>query len=455
MNRYERRRKAIDEAIREQITEYKSIYAHADKEDRDPTDEERLDVESHLKAIETLKAERSEVEANIKTIEHVEEIGKSLGPVIPTEGEAGGVRFEENVQVGAHRPTQHLIKSLGEQFTESKGYKDGVARLKEGGLGQNWKSGMIEAQFKAGTLTEAATLGAGLIPVPQVIPGVVSTLFQRLTVEDLLMQGQATTNSIRYIVEGTATSGATGVAEGGVKPASALGLSTKDEPVKKIATSLVVTDEMLEDVDQVQSYINGRLTLFVQNQTETSLLSGAGTNDLVGLLNGARGINSLGVSGTDNGGDTLFKAINGIRGSAFLEPDAILISPSSWQKIRLLRDAAGGTAGQYMGGGPFQIGPYGGPQGPAGVSNQVQGPNDYLWNKPVFVTSALSAGSALVITRAGAQVYSRGGLNVEASNAGYVGGADLFTQNLVAIRAERRLALCVYRPAAFALVTGI
>ena len=89
------------------------------------------------------------------------------------------------------------------------------------------------------------------------------------------------------------------------------------------------------------------------------------------------------------------------------------------------------------------------------MSNQVQGPNDYIWNKPVFVTSALSAGSALVITRAAAQVFSRGGLSVEASNAGYVGGADLFTQNLVAIRAERRLALAVYRPAAFVLVTGV
>ena len=279
MNRFERRQRAIDEAIREQITEYKSIYKRADNEDRDPTDEERLDIESHLKAIETLKSERDEVEANIKTLGHVDDIGKKLGPPIDTNE---GVQFEQGVQVGPHRPTQHLIKSLGEQFTESTGYK-GVKEKLAGGWSQ-FSTGAVDLQFKAGTLTEAATLGAGLIPVPQVIPGVVTTLFQRLTVEDLLMQGQATTNSIRYIVEGTATSGAVGVAEGASKPASSLGLSTKDEPVKKIATSLVVTDEMLEDVDQVQSYINGRLTLFVQNQTETSLLNGAGTNDLVGLL---------------------------------------------------------------------------------------------------------------------------------------------------------------------------
>jgi hypothetical protein len=49
--------------------------------------------------------------------------------------------------------------------------------------------------------------------VPQVIPGVVEKLFQSLTFADLLLSGQASTNSLRYVVEGTATSGAAGVAE--------------------------------------------------------------------------------------------------------------------------------------------------------------------------------------------------------------------------------------------------
>ena len=43
-----------------------------------------------------------------------------------------------------------------------------------------------------------------------------------------------------------------------------------------------------------------------------------------------------------------------MRGSAFVEPDWIVMNPSDWQDIRLLTD----TAGQFFGGGPFQ-GPYG------------------------------------------------------------------------------------------------
>ena len=59
------------------------------------------------------------------------------------------------------------------------------------------------------------------------------------------------------MVEGTATSGAAGVAEGAAKPESTLALSTVDEPVNKIATALTVSDEMIEDASQVSSTSTG------------------------------------------------------------------------------------------------------------------------------------------------------------------------------------------------------
>jgi hypothetical protein len=48
-------------------------------------------------------------------------------------------------------------------------------------------------------------------------------------------------------------------------------------------------------------------------------------------------------------------------------------------------------------------------------------------------------------------VFANGGLRVEASNS----HQDFFIKNLVAIRAEERLALAVYRPAAFGTATGL
>jgi HK97 family phage major capsid protein len=141
----------------------------------------------------------------------------------------------------------------GEAFVKSEGYRkiaDPATR------GQRWSTGAVPLpnwSTKAGTVLESGQ-GAGLVPVPQVLPGVVETLFQPIEVTDLFATVQATSSSVRYAVEGTATSGAAGVAEGAAKPASDIALSTVDEPVKKIATSITVSDELLEDAASAQAF---------------------------------------------------------------------------------------------------------------------------------------------------------------------------------------------------------
>jgi HK97 family phage major capsid protein len=68
------------------------------------------------------------------------------------------------------------------------------------------------------------------------------------------------------------------------------------------------------------------------------------------------------------------------------------------------------------------------------------------------VTTAISAGTALVgAFQIGAQIFRRQGISVDMTNS----NEDDFRKNLVAIRAEERLALAVYRPLAFCTVTGI
>ena len=198
------------------------------------------------------------------------------------------------------------------------------------------------------------------------------TLFQPLTFADLILSGQASGNTLRYVVEGTATSGAAGVAEGGNKPESTLALATRDEPIKKIATLLPISEEMLEDAPAVQSYINGRLSLFVRIEEERQLFRGtSGGNEVQGILASRSVPVYAGGTAAGNKAVQLFKAMNGLRGSAFVEPEWIVMHPTDWQDIRLLKD----TAGQYFGGGPF-FGPYGGPQGPASASGQISGAQD-------------------------------------------------------------------------------
>ena len=89
--------------------------------------------------------------------------------------------------------------------------------------------------------------------------GVVSKLFEPLGVTDVFGQSQTTASQIRYGVEGTATSGATGVAEGAAKPESTIAMSETTEAIRKFATMLPVSDELLEDAPSIQSYLNDRL----------------------------------------------------------------------------------------------------------------------------------------------------------------------------------------------------
>jgi hypothetical protein len=133
----------------------------------------------------------------------------------------------------------------GARFVGSQGFK-AISRADL--RGQTWSSGPIEVGNPSfsmkGTLLEGAGApgsgsGGGLVPVPQLVPGYVQQLTRPMYLEGLLAADTATTNTVRYITQGTATSGAAGVAEAGTKPESTLGYATIDEPVKKVATSLV------------------------------------------------------------------------------------------------------------------------------------------------------------------------------------------------------------------------
>lgn len=73
-----------------------------------------------------------------------------------------------------------------------------------------------------------------------------------------------------------------------------------------------------------------------------------------------------------------------------------------------------------------------------------------LWGLLVAATPAIAAKLVLVCAFATqAQFFRKGGVRVEASNS----HQDFFIKNLVAIRAEERGALAVYRPGAFGKVT--
>jgi HK97 family phage major capsid protein len=402
-------------SAQELVSEYQAIYDRADAENRDLTQAERDRVAALVEAAGAQKA----IEDGIR--------------------ELGGPPASSDFTGGA---------GPGDVFVQSKGYK----MIKAADMRpQQWSSGPIEVMGPPGLQAKGTLLesgaggpGGGLVP-PYYQPGVVSKLFEPLGVADVFGQSQTTGSQVRYVVEGTATSGAAGVAEAGLKPESTLAYSETTEPVKKIATLLPTSDEMMEDAPALRGYLNERLTLFIRIEEERQLLRGAGTNELVGVFNrtGAQQINQYTRLSTDDNTVALLKVLVNTRGSSNLTPDTIILHPNNWLTTRLLRDGTGGTAGAYLGGGPFGQ-PYGGPS--AGVFF------DALWNTRVVLSSVVGAGTALVGNFGqGAHIWRRGGVSVEASNS----HQDFFARDLVALRSESRLALGIYRPSALTEVRGL
>ena len=218
-----------------------------------------------------------------------------------------------------------------------------------------------------------------------------------------------------------------------------------NEPVKKIATVLPVADEFFEDVAGMRSYIDARLSSFVLDAEDGQLLTGAGAGNnvqgittRVGVQTGtSAALKTASGATTPSEADAIYAAITAIRVNAFCEPDGAVFHPTNWMEVRLTKD----TALQYLGGGPF-TGAYG--NGPVPLAESI-------WGLRVVVTSRMTLHTGLIGDFSQAMIFQRSPLTVEASNS----HASFFVENLVAIRAEERLALAVFRPAAFHLITAL
>ncbi|CAB4177373.1 major_cap_HK97, phage major capsid protein, HK97 family [uncultured Caudovirales phage] len=327
----------------------------------------------------------------------------------------------------ADEPTRAAERrSLGQQFVQSeigKFFKDGRHRT----AGQ-FSSPSVE--LFAATLTTDTASGGDLI-TPDYRPGILPLLFKRLTVRDLLAPGSTASNVIKYMKETTFTNAAATVAEGAARAESTLVFDLVSDDVKEIGHWLPVTGEMVEDVPQIQSYIDARLNLGVELTEEDQLLNGDGTGtSLTGLMNRS-GLTSAQARSSDTNIDAIYKCMMNIFNASFVMPEGHIINPANWQTIQLSKD----SQGQYLGSGPW-----------APAQSQV------LWGLPVAVTPSIVANTSLTgAFRSCAQIFDKGGIRVEATNS----HADFFVKRLIAIMANRRLALAVYRPAAFAKTTGL
>lgn len=325
-------------------------------------------------------------------------------------------------------------KSIGQTVVESDGIKEFVGRMKAADGNAGYMRGLsysvpMKSLFvgEEKTTITSATVGSSTpgILVPQRVPGIVKPGIRRVRVRDLIPRFPTTSNAIEFVKENVFTNAASPVAETISKPESALTFTIDYENVRTVAHWIPAAKQVLDDFAGLQAYINQRLIEGLKDEEDNQILTGDGAGaHLAGMiLNSGTYDTGRNVAG-DTYIDKLNHAISQIE-DANLEATGIVLSATDWRKIQLIKeDSAAANTGKYLLGGP--------------VGNATP----TLWGLPVATTTAMPTGKFFVgAFERYTALWDRMDARVDVSTE----HAEFFIRNMVAIRAEERLALTIYR----------
>lgn len=329
------------------------------------------------------------------------------------------LEMERKLSMGINGDAQKQ-DTAGEMLVKSDSFK----AMQEG------RSKFARVEVKT-AIVNATGQNQPLVP-SQRVAGIINNPNRVLTIRDLLPVGRTTSNLVEYTKENVFTNNAgpqysSPDYENVTKPESGITFTLASAAVATLAHFIPVSRQVLDDSAQLESYVNGRLMYGLKLEEEDQLLNGNGTSGNLGgiLKSGNFTAYTRAVTG-DTKLDTIRRALTQAQLSEFTA-DAIVLNPADWETIELQKS----SYGEYI---------FGGDMGPI----DALGPR--IWGKRVVATNSIAAGTFLVGSfMMGAQIWDRQDAAVQIS---YEDG-DNFKKNMATILAEERLALTVYRPAAF------
>ncbi len=316
------------------------------------------------------------------------------------------------------------LPSLGQAVIESEAFKSLAGTSTQRGQ-VRIESDRVALETK--NITTATGSGGALL-APDFRPDVVALPYRRLAIRDLVAPGETAANAVTYPVMASRTNNAAMVAEGNLKPQSDLGFNLVTAPTRTLAHFFVGSRQMLDDAPALRSLIDTEARYGLRLQEDAQMLYGDGQGqDLLGIMPQAQAFTPPWKSAGDTAIDVLIQAIAQVEAADY-ECDGLVLNMVDWLQMTAIKDGQG----RYLSAGPF---------GPAESRR--------LWDLPVAGTNQMPRGSFLVGGfKTGAQIFDRMAIEVMISTE----HADFFVRNLIALRAEERLAFTVQRPGAF--VTG-
>jgi HK97 family phage major capsid protein len=269
-------------------------------------------------------------------------------------------------------------------------------------------------------MTQANSFESTIVVPVQYQPGIVYDPDRTEHIRDFISQGTTNSNMVSFIQEYANTwTNADVTTEGSELKQGDVDLKRVDAAVIKLSVYGILSEEMMEDVDGLTSYLMARLPSKLRNEEDDQILN----HGTYGILTKATAYSDALADADISYYDILADAIRQIRDDEY-QATAILLHPQDYTNLILTKD----DNGQY-------VTPY------AFMNGRIT-----VVGVPVYQTTAMTAGTFLVGDfKLGAQVFDRRQISIEFTNT----NEDNFVKDMVTVRCTERIAICVYRAKCF------
>ena len=382
--------------------------------------------------VEKLNNTFAEKMSNVPTKGDVEALKSDLESLKGLEAKSQDIekaiaKFEGRLEAMSEKAVEPKIERLSLGKALAKTYTDNIEAIKS----TIEKGGKMNLEVKDTTITADYTGDYALTDFDSVVD---RTVRKRYGILENVNSGSTDSKFVTYVQQ-TADTNGTWTAEAIAKSEGQPTWSEISEEVKKIATYVKVSKEMLEDLSFIRSEINNDLMTGLRESIEQALLSGAGGTSIKGLLDASMGLptyNGFDDEVRDANISDLVRVVKAQIEASNFSPTHVVLNPEDIAKLQLTKD----SGGQYT---------Y-----PMFLPNQMGDGEMVIAGMRVISSTYMTAGNYLVGDMSKVNVKFRNNMTLEVGL-----DANDFTRNMVTILAEARLVSYVKNNEKYAFVYGV
>ncbi len=312
------------------------------------------------------------------------------------------------------------ILSPGQQFIGSEAFKSAQGNKFASHFSVNLK-GLSPSEEKTAATLAAASHGDAVIQ--QRVPGFTFEPDVKMRVRNVFPTSPTSVNEVEWIEESTPMADAAIQEDDAAPPVAkaenAHALNLVSKKTETIATHLPATRQLLDDVPQLESFINDRLRNALLNKEDSELLTGAGTVD--GLIPNIAATTAITGFTILDAIDKMIEEVNTANHMA----GWIMMHPTIFHKIRRSK----GSDANYL------------------LGNPATGAGFQPWGLRVFSSPAVPITDTIVgdFSTSNITLFDRQSVNVRTTDSH---GTD-FIENMIRFLIEERLLLAIYLASGF------